>query len=112
MVTIRLSRPPELFLKKVEPLTITLSKLDNSAMAGLIFALIYFMAVAGVWYWVLFMGGAQKWRESIIQSNRNLAPVDSEGFLVRPMVLKIFITLMFLSGIFAVYLGVREIISR
>ena len=103
---------PELFLKKVEPLTNTLSKLDNSAMAGLIFAVIYFIAVAGGWYWVLFMGGAHKWRKGIIQYNEKFRSVDTESFVPRPMVLKMFMTLMFLSGIFAVYLGAKEVISR
>ena len=70
-------------------------------LTSLIFAIVLFSFIAGCWYWVWFMNGAQKWSDSLIKSKQNIYSIkyDPSSFLVKPIVLKIVITIILLCAI-------------
>ncbi len=77
------------FFQKIEPITKFFRRIDESEVIGIIFFSIWILFVTISWYWVCFMGGAQKWSDGILRfwGKFTYQPMS------KPKVLKIFMTI-------------------
>jgi hypothetical protein len=99
------------FFKKIEPIVTFFKKIDNNEIVGLVFGAFFFIFVIGYWYYVCFMSGAESWSEAIIKFHRKIR-FPSIGILVKPIILKIVITLFMLAVLGGFYAIILSILHR
>ncbi len=96
------------FFKKIEPIVIFFKEIDNSEIVGIVFGTIFFIFLIGYWYYVCFMNGAKSWSEAIIKFHKKIR-FPTIGILVKPIFLKVVITifmLVALSGLYGILLSI------
>lgn len=59
-------------LEDWQPLFRFLERLDNSDLAGLVFAVFALICTCAGWYWVCFRNGADLWKAGIVSWNKQL----------------------------------------
>ena len=94
------------FFERIEDFFDSLTKIDNSKIAGFIFAAVLIAFMFACWYWVLFMNGAQSWRDGMIQYSKKFGIDSKKNIMVNTVFLKILVTLMLLICVVSLYFAV------
>lgn len=101
LISAKLSIPREVFSISVEQFTDLSQKIGSSEFLGFMYAAIIFFCASAFWHSVVFRDGAKKWADSMIRYDKFLGVKTRENdFFLKPIVLKIIITFMFLFSIF------------
>lgn len=93
------------FFKRIEPVTRFFHNIDNNSLVGLLFILAVLLFILGWCWWILFKGGAEKWREGFLKINTrtglNIFLVKS---MTHPIILKIVSAIILISAIIGFFL--------
>jgi hypothetical protein len=93
-------------LENWQPLFRFLERIDNSDLAGLVFSIVYLICAFAGWYWVCYKKGAELWKARIVSWNKRFG-IDFNW--IPPFILKVFASILLLSGIFGVFVALLAI---
>ena len=77
---------------------------NKEYLGGFLFTLFVFLVTLRIWYLIFFENGVQRFAEAVIQNSG-----EKFSFLTKPYVSKIFITIMLIIVLFALYIATKKL---